>query len=222
MYAESEQPVLTLASASPRRRELLALAGLPFTVAPADLDETQWPGEGPQDYARRLSREKAEAAARRSPGLVLAADTIVVAEGQVLGKPADQAEARATLRALRGRSHTVFTAVTLLDSASGACLPDLACTDVPMRDYTEAEIEAYVASGDPFDKAGGYGIQHAGFHPVDGLLGCYANVMGLPLCHLARNLQRLRVKPARDVPQACQAHLSYTCPVYHDILEGRQ
>jgi predicted house-cleaning NTP pyrophosphatase (Maf/HAM1 superfamily) len=90
-----------------------------------------------------------------------------------------------------------------------------------MRAYTDQEIEDYIASGEPFDKAGAYGIQHAGFHPVEAMRGCYANVMGLPLCHLARTLARLGVTPPRDVPAACQAHIGYDCPVHQDVLEGR-
>jgi len=222
MTTENETRPLILASASPRRRELLALTGLAFQVAPAQVDETPLPDESPEAFVRRISWDKAETVAgQRSPGMVVAADTIVVDEGRILGKPADAAEARQMLQALRGRSHRVLTAVSVIDPRSGNRLPDLACTDVPMREYGDQEIEGYIASGDPFDKAGAYAIQHAGFRPVNGLRGCYANVMGLPLCHLARTLRRLSVTLPRDVPQACQAHTGYDCPVYQDVLEGR-
>jgi len=221
MTVESTTPSLILASASPRRRELLALAGLPFEVTPAAVDETPQAAEPPEACARRLAREKAQVAAGRAVmALVVAADTIVVDNGRILGKPADAAEARATLRALRGKTHLVMTAISVIDTASGGSLADLACTDVPMREYSDEEIEAYIATGDPFDKAGGYAIQHRGFRPVEALAGCYANVVGLPLCHLARTLRRLAVPLPRDVPQACQAHLDYACPVYRGILEG--
>ena len=119
---------------------------------------------------------------------------------------------------MRGRSHQVLTALAVLQSRSGRLLTDVCVTDVPMRAYTEAEIEAYVASGDPLDKAGAYAIQHAGFHPVASLAGCYANVVGLPLCHLARMLRTLGLPPQADLPQACQAALGYQCPVYEQIL----
>jgi predicted house-cleaning NTP pyrophosphatase (Maf/HAM1 superfamily) len=124
------------------------------------------------------------------------------------------------LARLRGRSHQAFTAITLIDAATGRQITDLATTDVPMRDYTDDELEAYIASGDPFDKAGAYAIQHAGFKPVANLGGCYANVAGLPLCHVTRSLRVLGVEPPADVPSACQAHLRYECPVFQTILTG--
>ncbi len=222
LTTEDDLPELVLASASPRRRELLALTGLNFRVAPAPVDETPQAGEQPQDFARRMSRAKAAAAANGgAPGLVLAADTDVASEGRILGKPATAPEARAMLRELRGQAHQVVSAITLLDTATGESLTDLARTDVPMRAYSDDEIEAYIATGDPFDKAGAYAIQHEGFHPVEDLHGCYANVMGLPLCHLTRSLKRLGRTPPRNVPQACQEHTGYACPVYQEVLEGR-
>ncbi len=214
---------LILASASARRCELLALTGLPFRVLPAEVDETRLPGESPAGYVLRLSREKARrAAASIPPGpLVLAADTTVADGDEVLGKPATPEQARQMLRRLRGRSHAVLTGLALLDTRGGRLLTDLSHTEVPMRAYSESEIEAYVASGDPFDKAGGYAIQHNGFRPVAGLAGCYANVMGLPLCHLTRllrSLHSLAAEPPADVPTACQAFTTYRCPVYDRIL----
>jgi MAF protein len=175
-----------LASASPRRRELLASLGVAFDIVPANIDETPRPGEPPLAYAQRLSAEKAAAAARSAapPALIVAADTVVICDGAVLGKPADPDEARAMLRTLRGRAHTVCTALTLARLASGAPLSGVSrvtCTEVHMRAYSDAEIEAYIATGDPFDKAGGYAIQHAGFEPVARISGSYTNVVGLPL-----------------------------------------
>ena len=122
------------------------------------------------------------------------------------------------LRQLRARTHQVLTALAVLQTGSGRLLLDICVTDVPMRAYSDAEIEAYVASGDPLDKAGAYAIQHAGFHPVKSLDGCYANVVGLPLCHLARMLHRLGLPPRANLPLACQAALGYQCPVYEQIL----
>ncbi len=179
-------PRLVLASASPRRRELLASLGVAFDIVPANIDETPRPGEPPLAYAQRLSAEKAAAAARSAapPALIVAADTVVICDGAILGKPADPDEARAMLRTLRGRAHTVCTALTLARLASGAPLSGVSrvtCTEVHMRAYSDAEIEAYIATGDPFDKAGGYAIQHAGFEPVARISGSYTNVVGLPL-----------------------------------------
>lgn len=214
---------LILASRSPRRRELLSLTGLSFRVVTPKMDETQQPGEPPETYARRLSQEKAGAAASMldEPALVLAADTIVVDGDDVLGKPADAAEARATLRRLRGRTHYVMTGVTLLDTASGRRLTELVTSPVPMRQYTDEEIEAYIASGDPFDKAGAYGIQNGAFHPVEDFEHCYSNVMGLPLCHVTRMLRTFGVEPPVDVAETCAAALGYACPIFDDVLAGR-
>ncbi len=211
---------LVLASQSSRRRELLALIGLPFEVVTAGTDEERQPGETPADYVRRLSREKALAAALSvgSSALILAADTIVVDGTDVLEKPRNAEDAAAMLRRLRGHTHEVYTAVTLLETTNGQMITQVVCSPVPMRSYSEAEIAAYIASGDPFDKAGAYGIQNSEFHPAEGFAHCFANVMGLPLCHVARVLNMLGVKPPVDVPTTCQAHLQYSCPVYRSIL----
>ena len=124
------------------------------------------------------------------------------------------------LQRLRGHRHQVYTAIALLRLADQKLVTDLCSTPVPMRSYSDAEIEAYVTSGDPLDKAGAYAIQHPGFHPVEALAGCYASVMGLPLCHLVRSLRRLGITPPGDVPVACQTSLNYVCPVYQTILTG--
>lgn len=186
---------LILASASPRRRELLARLGLPFEVRAAQVDETPHPGETAEDFVRRLSREKAlvVAAQVESGAIILAADTAVVLDGAILSKPADADEATDMLRRLRGRTHTVLTAITLLDTATGTLITDLATTTVTMRDYTDEEIAAYVASGDPLDKAGAYAIQHPDFHPVAAIEGSYTNVVGLPLEQVVAALERLGV-----------------------------
>jgi septum formation protein len=214
------EKVIILASGSPRRRELLGLTGLTFRLAKADIDETPHSGEAAADYTLRLSREKARAVmvTVTEDALILAADTTVADGDLILGKPADPDEARAMLRRLRGRVHQVYTALTLLDTASGRSVSETAVTDVPMRDYSDEEIEAYIASGDPFDKAGGYAIQNAGFHPVTALSGCYANVVGLPLCHLVRALRVFGIAPGDDVPQRCQQHHAYVCDVTGEIL----
>jgi len=211
-----------LASNSPRRRELLRLFGWVFVSRPAEVDESPLPDEPPQAYVLRLAECKARVVAEGAPeeALVLAADTTVVVDGTILGKPADSNQARAMLRQLRGRRHQVYTAIALVRRRDDLRLTDLGETDVPMREYTDDEIEAYVASGDPLDKAGAYAIQHAGFKPVERLDGCYANVMGLPLCHLARSLPRAGIPVSVDIPAACQGFLGYRCPVYSQILRG--
>jgi septum formation protein len=182
-----------LASSSPRRRELLTSLGFEFTIIKPNVDETRRAGEAPLDYVRRLSQEKAAAVQVSSPSAILAADTIVIlaadtlgidGDGDILGKPADAGEARDMLRRLRGRVHQVYTALTLT-AVDGAAplqqITELTCTDVTMRGYSDAEIEAYIATGDPFDKAGSYAIQHEGFHPVERIEGSYTNVVGLPI-----------------------------------------
>lgn len=187
----AEPRPLVLASASPRRRELLATLGRPFTVQAADLDESLRPGEAPDAYGARLALAKAGAVAAglgAAAATVVGADTLVVLEGAILGKPADEAEATAMLRRLRGRAHQVITALAVLDARSGRHLLDCAWTRVQIRDYGEAELAAYVAGGDPLDKAGAYAIQHAGFRPVARLEGSETNVIGLPLGLLAKLL----------------------------------
>lgn len=126
------------------------------------------------------------------------------------------------LRRLRGRTHQVYTAITLLDLQTDRSITDLACSDVPMRNYTDEEIEAYIASGDPFDKAGAYAIQHDGFRPVENFSQCFANVMGLPLCHVVRSLRQLHAEAPNDVPTLCQAHIRYQCLVFESILTSHE
>jgi len=171
---------LVLASASPRRAELLRLAGFAFTVAHADVDETPHPGEPAATYVRRLAEEKAAAVADGHPGaVVLGADTTVVVDGDILGKPADDGEAAAMLRRLQGRAHEVLTGVAVVapDGRNSA----VAETRVWMAPMSEAEIAAYVASGEPRDKAGAYGIQGRAARFVTRIDGSYPNVVGLPV-----------------------------------------
>lgn len=172
--------------------------------------------------AQRLSRVKAQSVAGLSPvgSLVLAADTVVVLDGALLGKPADAGEARAMLGTLRGREHEVITGLTLLVAGDSWEAHDACRTRVPMRDYGAGEADAYVRSGAALDKAGAYGIQDRGFEPVDmdRMKGCFANVMGLPLCHLVRLMRRRGVQAAADVPAACQALTHFTCSLYPQIL----
>lgn len=201
---------------------MLRLTGLGFDILAVDIDETPLPDEAARAYTARLSREKALAAqqALDHPALIVAADTTVADGDAILGKPADAEEARAMLRQLRGRAHQVYTALTVLDTVTNQLVTDIAVTDVPMRDYSDAEMDAYIASGDPFDKAGGYAIQHTGFHPVHLTSGCFANVVGLPLCHLLRTLREFGIAAAADTPQRCMQHHHYECDVSSQVLEG--
>lgn len=207
-----------LASASPRRLKLIALMGWQVRVAAAEVNERRHPEEGPRVMTRRLALAKAKAAGGSS-GLVLGADTVVVDGDQVLGKPVDIEDARRMLEGLRGRSHRVVTSIALLDLEAGTQTVDTCESHVPMRYFSDADLESYLVSGSPLDKAGSYAIQDREFGPVDigGMQECFANVMGLPLCHVVRNLPEA---PPVDVPAACQAHTGYQCPIYQEILEG--
>ncbi|HHB90706.1 MAG TPA: septum formation inhibitor Maf [Anaerolineae bacterium] len=202
--------MLILASASPRRRQLLTALGIPFSIDAADIDERRLRGETPQAHVRRLAEAKAQTVAARHPGhVVLAADTIVVLDGEILGKPKDEDTARAMLRALRGRMHLVMTAIAVM--GEGELLSDLDISRVFMRDYTDAAIEAYIASGDPMDKAGAYAIQNRAFHPVARLEGCFAGVMGLSLAMAARLLRAAGLTPVADWPHHCHAITGRCC-----------
>jgi septum formation protein len=212
---------LILASGSPRRRQLLALLRVPFVVRPAAVQEENHCDETVAEMVLRLSQDKARAAARHDEaGYVVGADTSVFLDGKVLGKPADAADAVRMLRSLRGRAHTVFSGVTLLDSASGRMCSDLAETVVWMRDFGDEAIAAYVATGDPMDKAGSYAIQYGDFAPVARIQGCYANVMGLPLCHLYRLLHNARLAPAQTPVAECDRFNQRTCGVAAAVLCG--
>ena len=204
---------LILASNSPRRRQLLTLGGWTFDVQIADIDESVQQGESPRDYVERLARDKVRAIAARSlsAGVIVGADTTVVIDSEILGKPAHADEARAMLTRLRGRVHQVYTGIAALRVADSKLLSEVVVTDVPMRAYSDEEIERYIQSGDPMDKAGAYGIQNPDFQPVTNMEGCYASVMGLPLCSLARLLTRLGVPPRATVAENCQAALAYLC-----------
>ena len=179
---------VVLASQSPRRRQLLSLIGIDHDVRPANIDESYFAGEQPRAHALRLARGKAEAIA--SPGAVtIGSDTIVVVDGEVLGKPADSAEATIMLRRLSGRAHTVITAVAV--HWRDELVADAEEVTVTFRPLSDAEIAAYIATGEPMDKAGAYGIQGYGATIVERVDGDYFAVMGLPLNRLARLLESL-------------------------------
>jgi len=191
---------LVLASQSPRRAELLRTAGFSFTVRSRPVEEVRRGGESPIDYVRRLAREKADAAWERAGEIVLGADTVVVAGEQVLEKPRDFKDARSMLAALSGRTHTVITGICLRH-AEGAII-DAESTLVHFVSLTDEEIDAYVASGEPMDKAGAYAIQGLASKFVDRIEGCYFNVMGLPLALVYRHWKALVISPSRPSTSA--------------------
>lgn len=189
----SAAPII-LASASPRRRELLALLGFEFHVDPAEIDEGTTREPSPKEQAVALSRAKALHVSRRyDVGLVIGADTLVVIDGRILGKPTDPAEARSMLRLLSGRTHEVYTGVTVVDASTGRLESTYEETLVTFTELSDAAIARYIATGEPFDKAGGYGIQGVGALLVSRIEGCYPNVVGLPLQAVARLLKRFGV-----------------------------
>ena len=194
LVAKPATAEIVLASASPRRRELLSGLGIDFRVAPAGIPEDQEPDESPEQMVLRLSREKALAvAAAESPtaGYYVAADSTVVLDGESIAKPADAAEARSMLRRLRGTTHQVITGYTVFDAATGRCITAANAADVQMRQFTDAEMEESIASGTPLDKAGAYAIQDPDFRPASLLAGCYSNVMGLPACRIVDTLAEM-------------------------------
>ncbi len=214
---------LILASGSPRRRQLLSLLGLPFVIKAAGVDETQLDGEAPTELVLRVSQAKASAVSDvRSDELVIAADTIVVLDGQVLGKPADPDDAVRMLGRLRGRPHLVYSGISVSHPASRRMLRELGESTVWMRDYSDAEIDTYVDSGDPLDKAGAYAIQHPVFAPASHVDGCWLNVMGLPLCHLGRALAEFGVVVPASIGVTCQAFNQRECHISPQILKKRR
>jgi septum formation protein len=194
--------VLILASASPRRRELLARLLSGFQVVPADVDESLGGVVGPDAVAAVALRKARAVAERAGAGLVLAADTVVTLGDEAFGKPRDAAHARAMLRQLRGRSHAVVTGLAMLDAAAGRTVTAAAVSQVLMRDYPDGAIEAYLATGEPFDKAGAYAVQGRGGQLVAGWAGSYSNIVGLPLGEVRRLLADfgVAVSPATGSP----------------------
>ena len=180
---------LILASASPRRKELLEKFGVPFLIRVADIDETMNPERPAYEEVGRVSRLKAMATRREPEDIVIAADTIVVCEGKVLGKPRDRADAKTTLELLSGRDHQVMTGCTVLRGSQSRTFTEV--TDIHFRPLTEGEIDRYVASGEPMDKAGSYGIQGGAALFCQRMVGDYYNVMGLPVCRLGEVLKEI-------------------------------
>jgi septum formation protein len=222
----SDTTQIILASASPRRRELLAAMGVEFIVMPANVNEDPLPGETPLETQHRITREKAQSAIQNLPqspfrfleqeagsgtkseiqnATIIACDTTVLLDGEMLNKPADANEARSMLRRLRGRAHDVQSAIVIRQGDAETI--DIVASQVVMRDYSDEEIEAYIATGNPFDKAGSYAVQHPQFSPVQAIRGCPLNVIGLALCHVRARLPQL---PASE--PVCAAWFGKPCP----------
>lgn len=214
-----DQPRLVLASASPRRRELLGQLGVPFEVVPSDIDESLT-ADTPRALVEALALAKAAVVAEAHPTrLVLGADTVVSLGARILGKPRDETEARAMLEALRGRTHEVTTGVALL--GGGIRLVTSVDTEVVMRAYSDAELDAYVArhppEDGPYDKAGAYALQDPVFAPVAEARGCVCSVIGLPLWTTARLLTEAGLEPARPALERCAR-----CPLAPGAEETRE
>ena len=204
---------LVLASGSPRRRELLAELGLDFVVQPSNAPEEQKAGETAEDMVRRLSRDKAmTVAAGLTDGYVIGADSTVVLDGRAIGKPEDEDDARRMLRELRGTEHQVTTGLTVVNIATGQRLTDHMTAEIVMRDFTDAEMEASIASGTPMDKAGAYAVQDTVFRPATLQDGCYTNVVGLPLCRMMEMLRELGYQPPAKLPASVGSRCLGLCP----------
>lgn len=223
---QTTSPTIILASGSPRRREFLNQLGLAYSIQVADIDETPLPNERPTAIAQRLAKAKALAVAlspalaknnreknsrARNDAIVIAADTVVALGSESLGKPATAAEATAMLRQLRNRIHQVITVVSIVNTRTQRQHTRVNVTDVHMRDYSDTEIADYVASGDPFDKAGGYAIQHPDFAPVAQLDGCLSAVIGLPLGDLREMLDKQGISISCPLHTICQGEMQFHC-----------
>lgn len=187
-----------LASQSPRRKELMGLFHIPFTVRVSDADETMDPSAPAEEQVALVSRRKAEAIPRGADDVVIAADTIVVCDGQILGKPRDEQDAFRMLRLLSGRDHQVMTGITVL--RGNRCLSHTEETHIHFRELSSREIESYIRTGEPMDKAGSYGIQGGAALFAEHMVGDYYNVMGLPVCRLGQLLREL----APEIMEECE------------------
>ena len=208
------EPYIILASGSQRRREIIEALNAAVEIVPSGIDErSASPDEQAEEYVASIAASKASAVASNGhPGaLVIGADTSVILGEKILGKPENETEARTMLSALRGRSHRVVTGLTV--RRDGIKASSVTSSDVAMREYSDAEMEAYIESGEPFDKAGGYAIQDVGFAPVSSFSGCYLNVVGFPLCEVMRLMSKvgadLRLKQGWRAPERCPND----CPV---------
>jgi septum formation protein len=195
---------MVLASSSPRWRELLTRLGVAYTACKPDVDERPFPNETPLQTQHRITLEKARTPQAAPDETIIAADTTVLLDGEMLNKPANEEEAWSMLHKLRGRTHEVQTCIVIKQGAQE--MMEIVSSQVTMRDYSDEEIAAYIATGDPFDKAGSYAVQHPTFHPVARIDGCPLNVIGLPLCRLRAHLPYLP-----DTSPVCMAFWHRPC-----------
>ncbi len=216
-----------LASQSPRRQSLIKLLGYPFSVMVADVDEASITDPDPAVNVVKTAVLKAHTIAQKTSvtdKIIIAADTTVALDGHMLNKPHDAIEAISMLQSLRNRAHEVHTGLVLIDLRTGQQVAGVTTAVVTMRNYTDEEIAAYVASGDPMDKAGSYAIQHPIFKPVSQLDGCYTAVVGLSVCDLILTLDELGVPRLADLTTVHHAHqmadLDFPCPIYKRVMAG--
>lgn len=213
-----------LASRSPRRKSLLRNLIESFIVIDPDIEEARIAKEPPAQFVTRISEMKARAAGSQidpTPAhdwVAIAADTIVVNGTEILGKPEDETQALQMLLDLRGKVHRVYSGLAVFDINRNQIRSRTVSSEVLMREYTDDEAAAYVASGDPMDKAGAYAIQNQGFDPAPSFSHCYANVMGLPLCHLAVLLNEMEHPGLAEVADRCQRSIQYQCPIFSQVL----
>lgn len=211
-----------LVSNSPRRREILTWAGWQLEKVCSNGDESILESEAPEQYVQRIAELKSRVELDTASGgdFIISADTIVVHHGKILGKPRDSTDAVEMLVAMRGGAHWVMTAIAIRHAGLEKAQLELCKSKVRMRAYSDEEMQTYVDSGDPLDKAGAYAIQDRGFHPAENFGGCMASVMGMPLCHLERLLRRSQDYEWTDWPSICQKKLEYTCPVTSRVMAG--
>jgi septum formation protein len=222
---DSQEPItFLLASQSPRRRELIGLLNYPFQVMAADADEDSITTPDPAvNVVETAVLKSTLITAQYTPpphtrAFLIAADTTVAVDGERLNKPGDTADAWRMLQRLRNRPHEVHSGFVLLDMASGQQVTGVHTAVVTMRNYSDAEIEAYIATGDPLDKAGAYAIQHPAFRPVSELVGCYLSVMGLPLCDILLVLRQWEIPLPVDWTAVSQAHDDFPCTAFDEVM----
>ncbi len=203
---------------------MISWLGWSFQSVPSNVDETSRNGESALDYVQRVAYEKSKAWIDEAvdEDIIIAADTIVIRDGVILGKPTDAQNAMKMLKSLRNREHQVATALSVRQVGCAVPVSDLCVSTVKMRDYSDKEIDNYVASGDPLDKAGAYAIQNPDFHPSMNFAGCFTSVMGMPLCHLERTLRKIAGYKKMNMAEICRKNMKYNCPITTQVMLGKQ
>ena len=201
---------------------MLTWAGWHLETTSSNGDEIMLENEAPVQYVRRVAEIKSRVVLEKAADsdIIISADTIVLHDGKILGKPKDAQDAAAMLTSMRAREHWVMTAIAVRRAHQKSARLELCRSKVHMRAYTDTEMQSYIDSGDPLDKAGAYAIQESNFHPAQDFQGCMASVMGMPLCHLERMLRRSRDYAWTDWPSICQKKLEYTCPITNRVMAG--